>query len=115
MGPDGAIKAIGVVSGEGEFIEAALTAVNQWHYQPSKVDGVPVEVQHDFFIDFTDGDGVFLGTDDLSSDLPMEPAEDLMSMLAAGGVVPGCAGGLSPKPHSAPRHPDVENRPHAYD
>jgi len=102
IGTDGAIKDLRVVSGESELIEAALTAVHQWHYQPSKVDGVPVEVQHDFFIDFTDGDGVFLGTDDLSSDLPMEPAEDLMSMLAAGELFRVGAGVLPPKPISAP-------------
>lgn len=44
VGTDGKIKELEVVSGPEELIQAALDAVRQWRYQPTLLNGIPVEV-----------------------------------------------------------------------
>ena len=41
---DGRIKSLKVVSGDPMFIQSALSAVQQWRYQPTLLNGEPVEV-----------------------------------------------------------------------
>lgn len=84
---DGTLNDITVVSGNPILADAALEAVRQWRYQPSKINGEPVEAQHEIVITFRkdkDGDAVYLGADDLSPDVPLEPSADITERLAAG-------------------------------
>jgi TonB family protein len=53
IGSDGAVRNITIVSGEPLLGEAAIHAVKQWRYQPSVVDGWPVEMQARITIRFT--------------------------------------------------------------
>jgi TonB family protein len=41
---DGRIKSLEVVSGDTMFIQSALSAVQEWRYQPTLLNGEPVEV-----------------------------------------------------------------------
>ena len=41
---DGRIKSLEVVSGDAMFIPSALSAVQEWRYQPTLLNGEPVEV-----------------------------------------------------------------------
>jgi periplasmic protein TonB len=41
---DGTIQSLQVVSGDPLFVQSALDAVKQWRYQPTKLNGQPVEV-----------------------------------------------------------------------
>jgi hypothetical protein len=41
---DGSIKSLEVIDGDPLFVRSALDAVSQWHYQPTKLNGEPVEV-----------------------------------------------------------------------
>lgn len=91
---DGTLSDINVVSGSPILADAALEAVRQWHYQPSKVNGEPVEAQHEIVITFkkdkdNDGGAVYLGADDLSPDVPLEPPADIAERLAAGEFFSG--------------------------
>jgi TonB family protein len=82
---DGNLKDITVVSGNPILAAAALEAVQQWRYQPSKINGEAVEAQHEISITFKrDGGDVYLGADDLSPDVPLEPPPDIAERLAAG-------------------------------
>jgi TonB family protein len=78
---DGEVKDIQVLSGDDELKRIALAAVRQWHYRPSSVNGIPVEVHHEIAISFTKKDGALLGADDVPADLPMEPPEDWYQLL----------------------------------
>lgn len=49
----GAIKSIAAQTGHPLLIPAAIDAVKQWRYQPHKVDGKPVEVDTQVFVNFT--------------------------------------------------------------
>jgi TonB family protein len=89
---DGTLQDINVVSGNPILADAALEAVRQWRYQPSKINGEPVEAQHEIVITFKkdkDGDTVYLGADDLSPDVPLEPPPDIAERLAAGEFFSG--------------------------
>ncbi len=45
IGRDGTVRAIEVVSGHPLLVQAALEAVCQWRYQPTLLNGAPVEVE----------------------------------------------------------------------
>ncbi|MBZ5700686.1 MAG: energy transducer TonB [Acidobacteriia bacterium] len=44
IGKDGSIQHLGVLTGYCSLAEAAVTAVRQWRYQPTLLNGQPVEV-----------------------------------------------------------------------
>lgn len=93
---DGTLQNINVVSGNPILAVAALEAVRQWRYQPSKINGEPVEAQHEIAITFKkDGGEVYLGADDLSPDLPLEPPPDIAERLAAGEFFSGSGGDVT--------------------
>lgn len=52
IGGDGKVESVNVVSGDPILAEAALKAVRQWRYQPSFVNGHPVESQTRITIKF---------------------------------------------------------------
>jgi len=52
---DGTIEELKVVSGHPLLIQAALDAVKQWRYQPTLLNGVPVEVITTIDVNFTLG------------------------------------------------------------
>jgi TonB family protein len=92
---DGNLNDLTVVSGNPILADAALEAVRQWRYQPSKINGEPVEAQHEIVITFKkdkddkDGGAVYLGPDDLSPVVPLEPPPDIQQRLAAGEFFAG--------------------------
>lgn len=93
---DGNLKDITVVSGDPILAAAALEAVKQWRYQPSKINGEPVEALHDVTITFKrDESTAQIGPDDLSPDVPLEPSEDIEKRLAAGEFQSSSSGGLT--------------------
>src|SRR5690349_6317988 len=50
---DGTIKNLSVISGHPLLVPAALEAVKQWVYQPTLLNGEPVEVQTTIDVNFT--------------------------------------------------------------
>jgi TonB family protein len=82
----GQLKEISFVSGDGKLREVALNTVRQWHYRPAMINGVPIDVTHDITMDFIKKDGVLMGADDLSLDVPTEPSEEILAKLRAGDV-----------------------------
>jgi protein TonB len=44
IGTDGAVKSLTSLGGPLPLVQAATDAVRQWRYQPTTVDGKPVEV-----------------------------------------------------------------------
>jgi len=42
---DGTIQSLELISGDPLFFQSALNAVRQWHYRPTILNGVPVEVE----------------------------------------------------------------------
>jgi protein TonB len=50
---DGQIKSLVLLGGPPPLVKGATDAVKQWHYQPTIVDGVPVEVVTDIEVAFT--------------------------------------------------------------
>jgi protein TonB len=50
---DGTIQSLEVLSGHPLFIEAAREAIGQWRYQPTLLSGVPVEVETQITVIFT--------------------------------------------------------------
>lgn len=53
VGPEGEVKALRVVNGHPLLTQAALEAVRQWTYQPTLLNGKPVEVQTTVDVNFT--------------------------------------------------------------
>jgi protein TonB len=45
IGRDGRVKELEILSGHPLLIEAALKAIWQWRYQPTLLNGEPVEVE----------------------------------------------------------------------
>jgi TonB family protein len=87
---DGTLRDLTVVSGDPILADAALEAVRQWRYQPSKVNGEPVEAQHEITVTFKrDESTAYLGPDDLSPDVPLEPPADIQERILAGELVSG--------------------------
>ncbi len=52
IGVTGAVRSVVAVGGPGLLIEAARSAVRQWRYTPSLLDGKPIESQEDVSIVF---------------------------------------------------------------
>jgi periplasmic protein TonB len=52
IGTDGKIKNLTIVSGHPLLVDAALSAVRRWIYQPTVLDGVLVEVNTDIIVRF---------------------------------------------------------------
>jgi len=52
IGSDGKIKNLTVVSGNPLLVDAALDAVKHWTYQPTLLNGVPVEVKTEIVVRF---------------------------------------------------------------
>ncbi|MDE3108596.1 MAG: TonB family protein [Acidobacteriota bacterium] len=52
---DGSVKEALPLSGPQQLYKAAMDAVRQWRYQPTVVEGVPVEVSTTINIEFTPG------------------------------------------------------------
>lgn len=50
---DGTIQDLKVISGHPLLVQAALSAVKQWRYEPYLLDGVPVEVDTEIDVNFT--------------------------------------------------------------
>ena len=50
---DGTVQHLEAISGHPLLIEAAMDAVRQWVYQPTLLNGQPVEVQTDIDVNFT--------------------------------------------------------------
>ena len=44
IGSDGTIQALRVVSGDPGFYQSAMDAVSEWRYEPTVLNGRPVEV-----------------------------------------------------------------------
>lgn len=101
---DGNLKDITVVSGDPILAAAALEAVQQWRYQPSKINGEPVEAQHEITITFKrDESTAQIGPDDLSPDVPLEPPSDIQERILAGEFFSGGGRGVThPKTIYAP-------------
>ncbi len=53
---DGSVKQLEVVSGPPLLLQAAIDAVKQWRYQPTKLNGEPVEVDTTIQVVFTLGE-----------------------------------------------------------
>jgi TonB family protein len=53
IGADGAVKALTTLGGPLPLAQAASEAVKQWHYQPTIVDGKPVEITTQIDVAFT--------------------------------------------------------------
>jgi len=52
FGKDGAVKTVRPINGPVALIPRSVEAVRQWRYQPSMLDGAPLEWQGDFTIEF---------------------------------------------------------------
>jgi protein TonB len=53
IGKDGAVQDLKVLGGHPLLIRAALAAVRTWRYQPTLLDGEPVEVLTEINVNFT--------------------------------------------------------------
>ena len=53
IGKDGTIQNLEVISGHPLLVPAALEAVKQWVYQPTLLNGEPVEVVTQIDVNFT--------------------------------------------------------------
>jgi protein TonB len=49
---DGSVKKVDVASGDPVLAQAAGNAVKQWRYQPTLLNGIPVEVDTAVYITF---------------------------------------------------------------
>ena len=52
IGTDGSVRDIEVVSGNPILARAAVAAVWQWRYQPTRLNGTPVEVETRITVNF---------------------------------------------------------------
>src|SRR5271168_267688 len=55
IGKDGSVQQLEVMSGHPLLVQSALDAVRQWRYQPTLLNGVPVEVDTTIDVIFTLG------------------------------------------------------------
>jgi protein TonB len=53
IGPDGAIRNLNVISGHPMLVQSAISAVKQWVYKPTVLNGQPVEVDTEIDVNFT--------------------------------------------------------------
>jgi protein TonB len=49
---DGTVRSVELISGNGLLVQAAISAVRQWRYHPTLLDGAPVEVETFVTVDF---------------------------------------------------------------
>ncbi len=56
IGTDGRIQDLQVISGHPMLVKAALEAVAEWRYQPTMLNGEPVEVQTEIVVNFILGE-----------------------------------------------------------
>ena len=52
IGTDGQVREIVVLSGNPILARAAVDAVREWRYQPTKLDNQPVEVETSIIVKF---------------------------------------------------------------
>ena len=52
IGTDGVVRDLQLVSGNALLAHAALAAVQQWRYQPTTLNGQPVEVETQVTVNF---------------------------------------------------------------
>jgi protein TonB len=52
IGVDGSIKDLQPLSGPASLLPAALTAVREWRYNPTLLNGQPIETQEDISVVF---------------------------------------------------------------
>jgi len=52
IGTDGLVRELEVISGNPILADAALAAVRQWRYQPTRLNGQPVEVETEITVTF---------------------------------------------------------------
>ena len=53
---EGTVESLRVVSGPPLLVKAAFEAVSQWRYQPTLLNGEPVEVTTEIEVNFTLGE-----------------------------------------------------------
>jgi hypothetical protein len=53
IGTDGKIKGLHAISGQKEFVDASIAAVQQWRYRPYILLGNPVEVDTQITVNYT--------------------------------------------------------------
>jgi len=49
----GDVKDVHPVSGDPALVDAAVDAVKQWHYEASRINGQPIDVQKRIVVKFT--------------------------------------------------------------
>ena len=49
---DGSVRQVELVSGDPLLVQAAIDAVKQWRYQPTLLNGQPVEVDNEVSVVF---------------------------------------------------------------
>lgn len=52
IAPDGSVESVRPLHGEQSLVPVVLKAVRGWHFQPTLIDGKPVETQSDVLIQF---------------------------------------------------------------
>lgn len=72
---DGKIKQLEIVSGHPLLQQAALDAVRQWRYQPTLLNGNPVEVDTTIDVIFALNEGPGTSTDSASPSAPQPPID----------------------------------------
>jgi TonB family protein len=82
VGKDGTIVQLQVISGHPLLIPAAMNAVKQWRYQPTTLNGNPVEVDTTISVVFTLGAGNTStpGTDNSAATDPNRPPQSQYSI-----------------------------------
>ena len=55
IGTDGAVSEVQPISGPTALIPAAVSALRQWRYKATDIDGTPIAVQEDVIIEFRPG------------------------------------------------------------
>jgi protein TonB len=53
IGADGAVQDVQLISGHPLLVQAAMDAVKQWVYQPTLLNGNPVDVITEVDVNFT--------------------------------------------------------------
>jgi len=53
VGRDGSVQEVKVISGDPELVQAAVEAVKQWHFQPQRAQGNPVEFETRITVNFS--------------------------------------------------------------
>jgi TonB family protein len=52
IGPDGTVLDVQTISGPTSLIPAAASAVRQWRYKPTDIDGKPIAIEEDILVEF---------------------------------------------------------------